>query len=125
MHDSESPEGLVQGLGGLLTSDPAPATDPSGTWVFVRGGDQAMYAQHFTGGAWVGFTGFGGLLTSGAAAVGDPAGVTAFVRGGDGALYLRRASAGALMVRSSHPSRILSVTGTDTAPTVASIKDRA
>src|SRR5262249_31800982 len=29
------------------------------------------------------------------------------------------------MERSSHPSRILSVTGTETAPTVASISDRA
>jgi hypothetical protein len=37
----------------------------------------------------------------------------------------RRASSGALMVRWSHPSRIFSVTGTDTAAMVASINDRA
>ena len=89
-----------QTLGGYVTADPAAVVDPAnpaGLYVFVRGGDNALYFQHSNDGVnWSGFTRAGGYITSAPYAVADTAGVSGavgvyvFVRGGDNALYVGR-----------------------------------
>jgi subtilisin family serine protease len=84
-------------LGGIVTADPAAApdpTNPSGAYVFVRGGDGAMYWKHATGGTWSSYNNAGGLITTQPIAISDPTGVSGavavyvFARGADGGLYV-------------------------------------
>jgi hypothetical protein len=89
-------------LGGFATSSPTAAvagatlSSPGSTaFVFVRGGDGAVYMQRLTGtsaGTWVGL---GGLITSDPAATPDNfnGGVTVFARGGDLAMYRQHVDA--------------------------------
>jgi hypothetical protein len=82
--------------GGLLTSLPYTVTDTAGVvngtqavYVFLRGGDGALYVGRIVNGAWQGFTGLGGYLTSYPAATVTGAGVYVAVRGGDGGVYVK------------------------------------
>jgi hypothetical protein len=82
--------------GGLLTSLPFTVTDVDGVvngtkavYVFVRGGDGALYVGRIVDGTWQGFTGLGGLLTSFPTATVTASGVWVAVRGGDGGVYVK------------------------------------
>ena len=93
-----------QSLGGYVNADPTAVADPlssAGLYLFVRGGDNAVYWQHSPDGAtWPGYQSAGGALSSLPFAVADPAGasgtvaVYVFGRGGDGALYVGRIVSG-------------------------------
>jgi hypothetical protein len=94
-----------QRIGGLVTALPTSSVDPadtSGVYTFVRGGDNALYMTHLSGGVSSAYVREGGLLTSAPFAVTDTAGVVngaaavyVFLRGGDGALYVGRIENGA------------------------------
>ena len=77
--------GAWQTLGGYVTADPVAVVDPAnpaGLYVFVRGGDNALYFQHSNDGVnWSGFTRAGGYITSAPYAVADTAGVSGAVGG--------------------------------------------
>ena len=67
--------------------------------VFVSGGDNGLYWQHFNGTSWSGWRALGGSLTSNPAVTSDSSGMSVFVRGGDNGLYrqlLQRHQAGRL-----------------------------
>lgn len=91
---------VSQSLGGYVTADPSAVIDPEnahGEYVFVRGGDLALYVKHSTDGAtWSPYQSEGGFLSSLPFAVSDPAGTSGtvgayvFARGGDGGLYVGR-----------------------------------
>jgi hypothetical protein len=81
--------------GGLLTSLPFTVTDTDGVvdgtkavYVFVRGGDGALYVGTIVDGVWQGFTGLGGFITSFPTATVTDSGVWVAVRGGDGGVYV-------------------------------------
>ena len=75
-------------------SDTAGVSGAVGVYVFVRGGDNALYVGRFVGGVWQGFQPLGGALTSFPVATATSTGLWVSVRGGDGALYARHLSAG-------------------------------
>ena len=70
-------------------ADPAGVSGTVGSYVFVRGGDGALYVGRVVGGVWQGWQPLGGYLTSFPATVVDSSGLWVAVRGGDGALHAR------------------------------------
>ena len=80
----------ITNLGGSVSSNPAAASDSSGTAVFVRGADGALWLQRIVGGSPSGWVSLGGYLTSDPVAVATGSEVDVFVRGGDNAIYWER-----------------------------------
>jgi hypothetical protein len=73
---------------GTVQGAPAVVNSPSGADVFVRGGDNALWTNTYTNGAWGNWTSLGGVLSaSPAAASTGQDRIDVFVRGTDGALY--------------------------------------
>jgi subtilisin family serine protease len=80
-------------LGGNVTSNATAVSDTTGTAVFVRGADGAIWWQRITASGPSGWVSLGGFATSDPVAVSTPSpsqGIDVFVRGGDGAIYWRR-----------------------------------
>ncbi|MDH6578427.1 alpha-galactosidase [Kitasatospora sp. MAP5-34] len=73
---------------GSMQGDPAVVSLPSGTDVFVRGGDNALWEDSYTNGAWGAWVSLGGTLSASpaAASLGQDR-IDVFVRGTDGALW--------------------------------------
>ncbi len=83
------PLGVAGSTGpGSVQGAPAVVSTPSGTDVFVRGADNALWEDTYTNGAWGSWVGLGGVLSASptAAALGQDR-IDVFVRGTDGALY--------------------------------------
>jgi hypothetical protein len=77
-------------LGGWITGDLAMVTrDTSKIYVFVRGGDNALYLNLFDGAGWSGWQSLGGTLTS------DPVASTYRYLSGQSPLYQNRVIVGA------------------------------
>ncbi|MDH6133686.1 alpha-galactosidase [Kitasatospora sp. MAA4] len=73
---------------GSMQGDPAVVSSPSGTDVFVRGGDNALWEDSYTSGALGAWVNLGGTLSAGpaAASLGQDR-IDVFVRGTDGGLW--------------------------------------
>jgi hypothetical protein len=74
-------------LDGRATSNPTAVSNTNGTFVFVRGGDGALYWQRILNGAPQGWASLGGSITSDPVAVSDGGVISVFARGGDNAIY--------------------------------------
>ena len=78
-------------LGGIAASDPVVVSRSAGTLdVFIRGTDNALWHQAWSGTSWSGWESLGGVLGSSPAAVATGAGrLDVFIRGQEGALWTR------------------------------------
>jgi hypothetical protein len=93
----DSPDGTTwsstnESLGGVLTSAPAANVTESTMWVFVRGGDGAVWAKNTTNGGtswsnWISLSGQLATNTGPAVCSWDAGRLDVFVQGTNGALY--------------------------------------
>jgi hypothetical protein len=69
------------------------AHDATGTYVFGRGADFALWYRQLSAGAWSGWQSLGGVVTSNQSAVVDPQGLFVFARGLDDWTWYRQRTA--------------------------------
>ena len=115
-----------QSLGGVVNADPAAASDPSGVYVVVRGGDGGYYLRRYANGTWSSYQPLGGSfsslpwIVSDAAGSSGVAGIHVFGRGLDNALYTGHITNGVFSgwqslggYLTSYPSAVVGTTGID------------
>lgn len=79
-----------QSLGGNWSSDPTAVTDPSGIYVFGRGGNDSVWYSRLTFQGWSPVTSLAGTVDSDPVAVSHSSGVYVFARSYDKRLWFRR-----------------------------------
>ena len=79
-----------QRLGGNFVSDPCTVGDPTGVYVFGRGGDNGLWYSRNAGGGFPAFSSLGGVIDSDPCAISDPSGVFVFARGGDQGIWFHQ-----------------------------------